>query len=50
MAESIYIFSDEICPTCGCVIGGGCPESTNEERLDYLNRHASETDLKKVVE
>ena len=30
---------DEICETCGCVIGGGCPEDTQEEREAYNRRH-----------
>ena len=31
---------DEQCPTCGCIIGGGCPESTDEDRALYILRHA----------
>jgi hypothetical protein len=30
---------DEVCATCGALIGGGCPESTDEERIDFVARH-----------
>jgi hypothetical protein len=35
-------FHDEICPDCGCVIGGGCPISTEEEKQAYRQRHAED--------
>lgn len=25
----------QICETCGCIVGGSCPESTEEERAAY---------------
>lgn len=33
---------DEICPTCGSIIGGGCPDSTPEEIEAYNGRQREE--------
>lgn len=30
-----YIQEPETCGVCGCFVGGGCPQSTDEERESY---------------
>lgn len=33
---------DLVCPKCGSIIGGGCPDSSEEEVASYRSRHPEE--------
>ena len=42
--------NEEQCPNCGCIIGGGCPESTAEEVYAYRATHPEDYSEEEIKE
>jgi hypothetical protein len=42
--------NEEQCPTCGCTIGGGCPNSTPEEIYSYRSSHPEDYSKEEIQE
>lgn len=42
--------TEEICQTCGCIVGAGCPQSTPEECARYVMGHPGEYSPEEIAE